>query len=274
MLSRMTDEGGQVSLNRLTYTNSATLHCSQQQRFFGASRLSVVHQGVQIRTYFLAQLCWSVGRFVRQLNRVTLVVTDQTDQANNSQRLNCFSLEESFSHYDHLNIFGREGEQKRSQRIKKQVSECWVGIKSFCRQKVTKQDLPVSVSVSVSESPTWRISQCQDLPVTDSVRISQCTRSQRVGKQQRCQLRQLHLPRCDQTAVDQPENGLNGPDPGRLFTGQQSTGQHVPHSFRAAALNTQPVTLATEPHATFHTYLLFYILTPTIFLNHHKIDTV
>ena len=29
MLSRMTDEGGQVSLNRLTYTYSATLHCSQ-----------------------------------------------------------------------------------------------------------------------------------------------------------------------------------------------------------------------------------------------------
>ena len=142
------------------------------------------------------------------------------------------------------------------------MRECCVGIKSFCQQKVTKQDLPVS------ESPTGRISQ----PLT--VSESPSALDLKVEEWERCQLRQLHLPRCDQTAVDQPENGLNGPDPGRLFTGQQSTGQHVPHSFRAAALNTQPVTLATEPHATFHTYLLFYILTPTIFLNHHKLDTV
>ena len=49
------------------------------------------------------------------------------------------------------------------------------------------------------------------------------------------------------------------PDPAWLLTGQES-GQHVPHSFPAAAPRAQhPVTLATEPHATFHTYLLFYI---------------
>ena len=56
-------------------------------------------------------------------------------------------------------------------------------------------------------------------------------------QEQRCQIGQLHLPSCDQTAVDQPENGLNGPapgDPARLLTGQES-GQHVPHSFPAAA---------------------------------------
>ena len=126
----------------------------------------------------------------------------------------------------------------------------------------------LSTESNQTGSPSVRISQ--SLTVSESPSALDL----KVEEWERCQLRQLHLPRCDQTAVDQPENGLNGPDPGRLFTGQQSTGQHVPHSFRAAALNTQPVTLATEPHATFHTYLLFYILTPTIFLNHHKIDTV
>ena len=44
------------------------------------------------------------------------------------------------------------------------------------------------------------------------------------------------------------------------------SGQHVPHSFPAAAHSAQPVTLATEPHATFHTYLLFYIFTRPLFL--------
>ena len=42
MLSRMTDEGGQVSLNRLTY--SRALHSAQWQRLLGESHiLTAVH---------------------------------------------------------------------------------------------------------------------------------------------------------------------------------------------------------------------------------------